>query len=153
MNPQALCCRTPRVSRNLSRNPPRRASAAAALLLGLCLALSAGASPQKPERHSGLGQPGGPAMHAQGAMHSQGKPIAQGKPGTQAKSGNQGKSGSQGNTGHSGNPGAGISPQQAVSIAKQRQQGQVLSVKRTNGTYQVKMLHQGQVRYVNVAAD
>lgn len=52
-----------------------------------------------------------------------------------------------------GRSGSGISPQQAVFIAKQRQQGQVLSVKRTNGTYQVKMLHQGQVRYVNVAAD
>lgn len=48
---------------------------------------------------------------------------------------------------------SGISPQQAVSIAKQRQQGKVLSVKRSNGSYQVKMLHQGQVRYVTVAAE
>lgn len=48
---------------------------------------------------------------------------------------------------------SGISPQQAVSIAKQRQQGKVLSVKRSNGSYKVKMLHQGQVRYVTVAAE
>ena len=48
---------------------------------------------------------------------------------------------------------SGLSAQQAVSIAKQRQQGKVLSVKRSNGSYKVKMLHQGQVRYINVAAD
>lgn len=48
---------------------------------------------------------------------------------------------------------SGISPQQAVSIAQQRQQGKVLSVKRSNGAYKVKMLHQGQVRYVTVSAD
>jgi uncharacterized membrane protein YkoI len=46
-----------------------------------------------------------------------------------------------------------LSAQQAVSIAKQRQQGKVLSVKRSNGSYKVKMLHQGQVRYITVAAD
>lgn len=45
------------------------------------------------------------------------------------------------------------SSQQAAAIAKQRQQGKVLSVKRTNGFYQVKMLHEGKVRYINVAAD
>lgn len=45
---------------------------------------------------------------------------------------------------------SGISPQQAVSIAKQRQPGKVLSVKRNNGYYKVKMLHEGKVRYVKV---
>ncbi|WP_439136332.1 PepSY domain-containing protein [Pseudomaricurvus sp.] len=45
-----------------------------------------------------------------------------------------------------------ISPQQAVSIAKQRQPGKVLSVKRNNGYYKVKMLHEGKVRYVKVNA-
>lgn len=46
-----------------------------------------------------------------------------------------------------------ISPQQAVSIAKQRQPGKVLSVKRSNGYYKVKMLHEGKVRYVKVDAN
>lgn len=43
--------------------------------------------------------------------------------------------------------------QQAAAIAKQRQPGKVLSVKRNNGFYQVKMLYEGKVRYVNVAAE
>lgn len=46
-----------------------------------------------------------------------------------------------------------ISPQQAVSIARQRQPGKVLSVKRSNGYYKVKMLHEGKVRYVKVNAN
>lgn len=44
------------------------------------------------------------------------------------------------------------SPQQAATIAKQRQPGKVLSVKRNNGFYKVKMLHEGKVRYVTVKA-
>jgi len=42
--------------------------------------------------------------------------------------------------------------QQAASLAKQRQPGKVLSVKRNNGFYKVKMLHEGKVRYVTVKA-
>ncbi len=49
--------------------------------------------------------------------------------------------------------GAGASsPQQAAAIAKQRQPGKVLSVKRNNGFYKVKMLHQGKVRYLSIKA-
>jgi uncharacterized membrane protein YkoI len=43
-------------------------------------------------------------------------------------------------------------PQQAASLAKQRQPGKVLSVKRNNGAYKVKMLHEGKVRYVTIKA-
>lgn len=46
----------------------------------------------------------------------------------------------------------GISPKQAISIAKQRQPGKVLSVQRTNGAYKIKMLHEGRVSYVTVSA-
>ncbi|MGH1373226.1 MAG: PepSY domain-containing protein [Cellvibrionaceae bacterium] len=49
--------------------------------------------------------------------------------------------------------GAGASsPQQAAAIAKQRQPGKVLSVKRNNGFYKVKMLHEGKVRYMTIKA-
>jgi len=43
-------------------------------------------------------------------------------------------------------------PQHAAALAKQRQPGKVLSVKRNNGFYKVKMLHEGKVRYVTVKA-
>lgn len=54
---------------------------------------------------------------------------------------------------HRGDHGHGAkTPQQAAAIAKQRQPGKVLSVKRNNGFYKVKMLFEGKVRYVTVKA-
>ncbi len=53
---------------------------------------------------------------------------------------------------HPGQQAKGISPKQAVSIAKQRHPGKVLSVQRTNGSYRIKMLHEGRVSYVTVSA-
>lgn len=46
----------------------------------------------------------------------------------------------------------GISPQQAMAQAQQRYPGKVLSVRRNNGSYKVKMLHEGKVRYVTISA-
>ncbi len=53
---------------------------------------------------------------------------------------------------HPSQQAAGISPQQAMAQARQRYPGKVLSVRRTNGSYQVKMLHEGKVRYVTISA-
>ncbi|MYM64765.1 PepSY domain-containing protein [Pseudomaricurvus sp. HS19] len=50
------------------------------------------------------------------------------------------------------NKGAEISPSQAAAIAQQRYPGKVVSVKRNNGSYKVKLLHEGQVRVVTISA-
>lgn len=125
MNAKALFCRQHRASPGCAPRGKRGVGTAAALLVSLFLSFSATADPQKPERQKNQGQPG--AAHQLHQSTQQQRPPTQKDPG--------------------------ISAQQAVSIAKQRQQGKVLSVKRSNGSYKVKMLHQGQVRYVTVAAD
>ncbi|MBU3070695.1 hypothetical protein KOI40_12755 [Aestuariicella sp. G3-2] len=108
-----------------------RPSALALLTAVLCVSLSATAAPKDSERGREFKNPQQPHK----AQHKV-QPNVQQK----AQSKAQQKT-------HD------ISPQQAVSIARQRQPGKVLSVKRSNGYYKVKMLHEGKVRYVKVNAN
>jgi hypothetical protein len=44
-------------------------------------------------------------------------------------------------------------PQQAAAMARRQHPGKVLGVKRKNKHFQVKMLHEGRVRYVSIKAE
>ena len=41
---------------------------------------------------------------------------------------------------------------QAAAMARQRNPGKVLSVKRANGYFKVKMMHEGTIRYITIKA-